>query len=162
VLLATSCDLVIAAAGARFGFPEGRIGLVGAGALTPVLGRQWAKFMIMTGENLTAEQAQRLGLVLTVEPDDEVHERAVELARRIARMPREAVLLNRRTIDAVADAAGGAAERAAAVEHDAQTLLASDRATAPDGRTFRSIVDAEGIDGLKKARAAQWDEPWLR
>ena len=161
VLLATACDLVIAGESARFGFPEGRIGLVGASVLTPVIGRQWAKFLMLTGEPITAERAAALGLVLTVEPDDELYERTLDLARRIARMPRDSVRSNRRAIDAVADAAGDAAARNAAIAGDAATLSVADLATAPDGRTFRSVIDAEGMAGLKRARAAQWTEPWL-
>ncbi len=162
LLLAASCDIVIAGAGASFGFPEGRLGLVGAAALTATLGRQWATFLMLTGEPIEADRACALGLVLGIEPDDELHERAHDLAHRIARMPREAVLLNRRSIGAAADAGGAAAARAAAIDGDLATLLAADRAAAPDGRTFRSIIDTEGMDGLKRARAAQWDQPWLR
>lgn len=162
VALAAACDFVIAADDARFGFPEGRLGLVGAAVLTPRLGRQWTKFLMLTGESVDAETARALGLVLSVEPADQLQDRVADLAARIARMPREAVRLNRRAIDAVADAAGESSARAAAVDHDAHTLAASDRAAAPDGRTFRSIIDAEGMDGLKSARAAQYVDPWLR
>ncbi len=161
VLLAVACDFVIAGDDAKFGFPEGRLGLVGAAVLTPLLGRQWAKFLMLTGENVDAATACRIGLVLTVEPADQLTGRVAELAGRIARMPGESVELNRRAIDAVADAAGEAAARRTAVEHDADTLAASDRACAPDGRTFRQIIDAEGMDGLKRARAQQYSDPWL-
>jgi hypothetical protein len=34
-------------------------------------------------------------------------------------------------------------------------------ATAPDGRTFRSIIASEGMAGLKAAREAQYTDPWL-
>jgi enoyl-CoA hydratase/carnithine racemase len=162
VALATSCDLVVAADNARFGFPEARIGLVGASATVAVIGRQWAKFLMLTGELLDAEQARDIGLVLTVEPASQLVERALDLAIRIGRMPREAAMLNRRTIDAVADAAGEAARRDMARAHDADTLAASDRATLPDGRRFREILDQSGIAGLKAARAGQYTEPWLR
>jgi enoyl-CoA hydratase/carnithine racemase len=161
VVLASSCDLIIAAESAQFGFPEGRLGLVGASAIVPVVGRQWAKFLMLTGELVTARQAQAMGLVFTVEPDDRVRDRACDLAHRIARMPRDAVLLNRRTIDAVADAAGDAAGRIAARAADAVTASMAAHATAPDGRTFRSILDDEGMAGVKEARRAQYDEPWL-
>ena len=137
-------------------------GLVGAAALTPLLGRQWAKFLMLTGENIGADQAREIGLVLTIEPADQLHDRVADLAARIARMPREAVALNRAAINAVADASGDDAARTAAIEHDALTLDASDRAEAPDGRTFREIIDAEGMSGLKQARSAQYDAPWLR
>jgi enoyl-CoA hydratase/carnithine racemase len=162
LLLAAACDLVVAGRSATFGFPEGRLGLIGASVLAPRIGRQWAKFLTLTGESISADRAGEIGLVLAIEPDDELQERVVDLARRVARMPREGVLLNRQSIDAVADAAGDAAARAVAVDRDAATLDAADRATAPDGRTFRSILDAEGIEGLKRARAAQYDTNWLR
>lgn len=162
VLLATSCDIVIAAAGASFGFPEGRLGLVGAGALTARIGRQWATFLMVTGESITAQQASDIGLALTIEPDDDLQLRVLDLASRIARMPRESVLLNRRTIATAADASGEASARAAALDGDTATLLAASRATAPDGRTFRSIIATEGMDGMKQARAAQYSIPWLR
>ena len=100
--MVASCDLVLASESARFGLPEGRIGLVGATALVPAIGRQWAKFLMLTGENITARRAGQIGLVLTVEPDDELMSRARDLANRLARLPRQAVLLNRRAIDAVA------------------------------------------------------------
>jgi enoyl-CoA hydratase/carnithine racemase len=162
LLLAEACDLVLAGESATFGFPEGRLGLVGAAVLTPALGRQWAKFLMLTGESIDARRAERLRLVLTVERDDELFDRAHDLAARIARMPRESVLLNRRAIDGVADAEGQTAARQTAVELDAVTLDASGRAEAPDGRTFRSILETEGMPGLKRAREAQYRDPWLR
>jgi hypothetical protein len=61
----------------------------------------------------------------------------------------------------VADAAGDAAGRAAAPAHDTVTAAMAAHATAPDGRTFRAIIDAEGMEGLKAARQAQWADPWL-
>jgi enoyl-CoA hydratase/carnithine racemase len=159
--LAASCDLIVAGEGTRFGFPEGRIGLAGASAVVPIVGRQWAKFLMITGELLTASRARELGLVLSVERDEEVSERALDLAARIARMPREAVLLNRRAIDATADAGGDTAARLAALAADTLTTSAAPHATAPDGRTFRSIIETEGMAGLKAAREAQFTEPWL-
>lgn len=159
--LALSCDLVVAADGARFGVPEGRIGLVGATPLVPVVGRQWAKFLIMTGELVDAHRACAIGLALTVVPDEELLDRCRNLARRIGRMPRAAVLLNRRAVDAVADTmevAGVVAGRA----HDVVTLANAAHASSPDGRTFRDIIDTEGMTGLKAARALQWSDPWLQ
>jgi enoyl-CoA hydratase/carnithine racemase len=162
LLLAAACDFVIAAEGASFGFPEGRLGLIGASALVPVVGRQWAKFLTLTGESITASTAREIGLVLTVERDDVVYDRALDLAARIARMPRHGVELNRRAIDAVADASGESAARITALAHDTITLSMAAHATAPDGRTFRSIIESEGMSGLKSARTAQYTDPWLR
>lgn len=162
VTLVASCDVVIASDDARFGFPEGRLGLVGASTLVSVVGRQWAKFLIMTGELVDAALAQRLGIVLAVEPTEELDARSHDLAARISRMPRQAVRRNRATIDAAADAAGASAERRAALDGDTQTLVAAASAEAPDGRRFRDVIRDEGMSGMKAARAQQYQTPWLR
>ncbi|MDT7550062.1 MAG: hypothetical protein QOE84_2456 [Actinomycetota bacterium] len=161
LLLAASCDLVVAGAGATFGLPEGRLGLVGASYLVPVIGRQWAKFLILSGESIGAARARDIGLVLAVVPDADLGDKTEELARRLARMPREGALLNKRAVDAVADVSGDEAGRAAGLASDAITLAMAKHATAPDGRTFRSIIASEGMKGLKAAREAQYAEPWL-
>jgi enoyl-CoA hydratase/carnithine racemase len=161
IALVAACDFVLAAANATFCLPEGRIGLIGASPLVPIIGRQWAKFMILTGEPVGADLARELGLVLSVEADGELVPRARDLAHRLARLPREAVALNKRAVDAVADASGDAAGRGSGLARDAVTLAASGRASAPDGRTFREILAAEGLEGLKRARAQQYGAPWL-
>ncbi|HVV29586.1 MAG TPA: enoyl-CoA hydratase/isomerase family protein [Mycobacteriales bacterium] len=159
--LATSCDLLIAADDASFGLPEGRLGLVGAAALVPLIGRQWAKFLIFTGEPVGARRAVDIGLALTVVPAAELLSRCTDLAQRLARMPREALALNKMTVDAVADAGGDEAGRRAGLGHDAVTLAMADHACAPDGRAFRTIIRTEGMAALKQARAAQYETPWL-
>jgi hypothetical protein len=111
---------------------------------------------------IDADQARALGLVLSTEPANELLDRAFDLAARISRMPRDAVRLNRRCIDAVADAAGDAASRTALLAYDALTLSTSHTATAPDGRRFREILDTEGMAGVKAARDQQYSDPWLR
>jgi enoyl-CoA hydratase/carnithine racemase len=160
--LVACCDLVVAAESARFGLPEGRLGLVGVAPLVPLVGRQWAKFLMFTGEPIDAAGALRIGLCISVETDDQLLDRCRDLCGRIARMPREAIVLTKGTVDAVADAAGDAVGRVAGDEHDLDTLVASPGALAPDGRTFRQILESEGVAGLKSARAAQWQDPWLR
>jgi enoyl-CoA hydratase/carnithine racemase len=162
IQLIAACDLVVAAESARLGIPEGRIGLTGVSPLVTTVGRQWAKFLIMTGELIDAHQARKIGLVLTVEPEEELLARTRELCQRIARLPRQAVLLNKRTVDAIADASGDAAARLVGLPHDALTQSHSDRATGPDGRSFTEIRRSEGIAGIKKAQDAQYSSGWLR
>ena len=126
-----------------------------------MVGRQWAKFLLLTGELIDAQQAQQIGLVLTVEADDALVERARDLCSRLARLPREAVALNKRALDTFADASGEASGRRAAAAADSLTLSHSPHAKAPDGRSFAEIRVSEGLDGIKAARSAQYDTPWL-
>jgi E-phenylitaconyl-CoA hydratase len=86
--LALACDLRIAATGARFGFPEVRIGsLPGSGGtqrLVGAVGRSLAAQMLLTGEPISAEQALASGLVSELHAPDALMGRAFALARVIA------------------------------------------------------------------------------
>ena len=155
------CDIVIAGDDARFGLIEGRIGHPGASDLVPVIGPAWTKFLIMTGELIEAKRAVAIGLVLTVEPAADLKSRATDLAWRIARLPREGVLLNKVAINNVAEASGRAAGRLVGRAHDAITKSMSPAARAPDGRRFEEILQTEGVDGLKRARESQYHGTWL-
>lgn len=156
------CDLVVASDDARFGLIEGRIGQPGASELVPLIGAQWTKFLILTGELIDAYRAAEIGLILTVEPADVLQERCRALAVRIARMPRDGVLLNKACIDNVAEASGRYLGRMVGRPFDAMTKTMAQTARAPDGRRFADILKSEGMGGLKKARNQQYQEPWLQ
>jgi enoyl-CoA hydratase/carnithine racemase len=155
------CDFVITADDTRFGLIEGRIGHPGATDLVPVIGVAWTKYLIYTGEMIDAARAEKIGLVLTVEPAAELLSRATDLAERLARMPREALGLNKAAIEAVLETAGRAAGRLAGRERDAITKTRASEARAPDGRTFEDILRDEGMAGMKAARGLQYSENWL-
>ncbi|ATE58758.1 enoyl-CoA hydratase/isomerase family protein [Thauera sinica] len=155
------CDLVVAADDARFGLIEGRIGQPGASELVPVIGAQWAKFLILTGELIDAETAREIGLALAVVPADRLDARAADLAERIARLPRGGVTLNKACIDAMTDVMGRTAGRLVGRAIDTTTKGMGRFAQAPDGRTFEDILRAEGIEGMKKARDLQFKGAWL-
>ncbi len=93
--LAMACDMLVAGDNAQFGQPEIRIGIIpGAGGtqrLARAIGRARAMELILTGRRISAAEADRLGLVTTVVPAAETVSRALELAGRIAALPRAAV-----------------------------------------------------------------------
>ena len=71
--LVTVCDLAVSVPGAKFGYPEVRRGLVAAMVLPHLLrhvGERAARWMLLTGELIAAEEAQRLGLVNEVVAPD--------------------------------------------------------------------------------------------
>jgi enoyl-CoA hydratase len=93
--IALLCDVVVAARGATFADTHVRMG-IGAGdggqVIWPLLiGVNRAKYFLMTGERLGAEEAERLGLVNFVVDDNEVVERALEIAGRLAAGPALAI-----------------------------------------------------------------------
>jgi enoyl-CoA hydratase len=86
--LAMTLDLIVAAESARFGQPEIKIGIMpGAGGtqrLPRAIGKSKAMAMILTGEPITAAEAERIGLVARVVPDELLVSDALDLAAEIA------------------------------------------------------------------------------
>jgi enoyl-CoA hydratase len=105
VEIALAADMRIAGQSARFGFPETTIGRFisgGASLLLPkVVGIAWAKRMIYTGTHIDAAQAERIGLVEEVVPDNDLTERATDLARTIAGNAPVSIALTKRILDRV-------------------------------------------------------------
>src|SRR5215472_6891781 len=85
--LVASCDLAVAAEGARFATPGVNIGLFCSTpmvALSRAVPRKQAMEMLLTGEPITAERARAIGLVNQVVPADQLEQAAWALARKIA------------------------------------------------------------------------------
>ena len=87
--LALSCDLLVAAAGAKLGIPEVKVGLFAAGAglmrLPSRVGYSKAMEMAVTGDPILAEEAAERGLIAQVTEKGEAVAAAITLAERIAR-----------------------------------------------------------------------------
>lgn len=84
-----NADLIVAARSARFGYPPARVWGVPEAPWVWVarLGLERAKRYLFTGDEIPAEEAAAIGLVLEVVPDDELQEHARALAQRIALLP---------------------------------------------------------------------------
>ncbi len=80
--LALACDVRLMAAGARFVYREGRLGIIpshgGVTRLVKLIGLARARDVLLGGEEVSAEQALRLGLVTAVLPDAELINAAQE------------------------------------------------------------------------------------
>jgi enoyl-CoA hydratase len=82
------CDLVLAGEGASFGYPPSRVwGTPTTAMWVYRMGLERAKRYMLTGDEIPAPEATRMGLILECVPDEELEERAVALARRMARVP---------------------------------------------------------------------------
>ena len=86
--LAMMCDTIVAADTARFGQPEIDLGLIpgmgGSQHLTRAVGKATAMDMVLTGRQIDAEAALRLGLVARVVPADDLLQEAMSMAQTIA------------------------------------------------------------------------------
>jgi enoyl-CoA hydratase len=87
--VALACDMIVVARGARLGIPEVKRSLVAAGGallrLPRVLPRTIAMELALTGEPITAERAQELGLVNRLTEPGQAVDAALELAGVIAK-----------------------------------------------------------------------------
>lgn len=84
--LAATCDLVVAAEEAKFATPGVKIGLFCSTpmvALSRAVGQKKSMEMLLTGEFVGAEEAERIGLVNRVVPAEELQTTTRELARKI-------------------------------------------------------------------------------
>jgi enoyl-CoA hydratase len=101
--LALLCDIVVAAKTARFGDPRVAFGLApgdGAAVLWPVLaGLPAARAHLLTGEQLSADEAHRIGLISRVVSDGEALKAATEIATRLAALPSEALQATKRALN---------------------------------------------------------------
>ena len=84
-----NADLIVAGESARFGYPPARVWGVPEAPWVWVarLGLERAKRYLFTGDELTATEAADAGMILECVPDDELAERSLGLARRIALLP---------------------------------------------------------------------------
>ena len=93
--LALFCDIIIASENAKIGDPHVSVGLVagdGGAVIWPLLcGLAKAKEYLMTGDLMSAAEAERIGLINHVVPPDEVMPKALELAHRLANGPTRAI-----------------------------------------------------------------------
>jgi enoyl-CoA hydratase len=101
--LALAADFRIAAATARFGLPEIKIGAFPGGGgtqrLARLIGIAKAKEMILTGEPITAPEALAAGLVMKVVSVGKCLEEATSLAAKLAALPRLALQASKMLIN---------------------------------------------------------------
>ncbi|KLU61149.1 putative enoyl-CoA hydratase echA8 [Peptococcaceae bacterium CEB3] len=100
--MALMCDLRLAAESAKFSAGYVRVGLVpgdgGAFFLPRLVGTAKALELLWTGDFVTAAEAERIGLVNRVVPDEELEKSTLELAARIAQSPPVSVRMIKRAV----------------------------------------------------------------
>jgi 2-(1,2-epoxy-1,2-dihydrophenyl)acetyl-CoA isomerase len=144
---ALGCDFVIAARSAGFIQAFSKIGLIpdcgGTWLLTRLAGRARAIGLAMTGDKLSAEEAQRFGLIWQCVDDAALMDSALALAAKLAAMPSKALAETRRALDEAAtlDYAG-----ALALEAGMQRELG------------RAHDFAEGVAAFKAKRAPRFTD----
>src|SRR5216110_3408198 len=130
-------DIIIAAEGASFGYPPARVWGTSTTAMWVYrLGLERAKRYLLTGDEIPAPEAARLGLVLETVPDDRLREHAMAFARRMAQVPASQLVMLKLLCNQTAENMG----------------LSSSRTL---GSLFDGIArhTQEGLDFVARARA---------
>jgi enoyl-CoA hydratase len=101
--IAISCDLIVAAAGAKMGIPEAKRSLVAAGGALLRLPRRMPYHVVMelalTGDPLPAERFQEFGIVNRIAEPGTAVDVALELAAQIAKSAPLAVIASKQVIE---------------------------------------------------------------
>ena len=99
-LLAIHCDIRIAGDDARFKFHGASYGRAPGGAVLPrIVGEARAKELLFTGDEVSADEALRIGLVNHVVPASDVVENAVAMGERIAANSPESIRVLKEVIE---------------------------------------------------------------
>jgi enoyl-CoA hydratase len=100
--LAMTCDMIVAGESSKFGQPEIKIGIMpGAGGtqrLTRAVGKALAMEMVLTGKFISADEAQKAGLINRVVPDEVYLDEAIKLATDVATMSPIALRLAKESV----------------------------------------------------------------
>jgi len=139
--LACACDWVYASSKARFGQPEVNLGLIpgfgGVSRLARRIGLAWVKELVLTGEPIKAEDAQRIGLANRIFEPDALVEAAVKAGEAVAGKGPLAVSTAKRVLQ---EGEGADPSTAAALEQAAFGLV------------FASEDRTEGLDAFLAKR----------
>lgn len=137
--LVAAADLVVAAEEAEFALPETRIGLVPA-MISPYLvramGAQQARRYMLTGEKLTAREAQRIGFAHECVPAAELDAAVEKICARLALAGPEALARSKRLLQRVAGAA-----ITPELANETAAVLADTRAGAEAREGIRSFLE---------------------
>jgi enoyl-CoA hydratase len=153
--LAMACDLIVAAADARFGEPEIRYGSGPVALLMPfILGQKKTNELLFTGDSIDAEEARRCGLVNRVVGGDRLEAAVEELVLKIAPTPLPVLRLTKLALVRAYEAMG--LRHAVAANLDLSAIL--NAAETPEQQEFDRIVAAQGLKAALKWRDARYGE----
>ncbi len=105
-------DMIVAAESAVFGYPPARVwGTPTTAMWVYRMGLERTKRYLLTGDEIPAPEAARIGLILEAVPDAELEARATALARRMARLPTTQLVMLKLLCNQTAENMGLASSR---------------------------------------------------
>jgi enoyl-CoA hydratase len=146
-------DLMMVSDDAAFGHPAVRsLGTPSAHMWLYRAGPQWTKRLLFTGDVLRGAELVEVGIALSCWPRSELERKALELAQRIALVPKELLVANKRVVNAGIDLMGRASLWRIAQTEDS---IAHFSRAAQD---FRARISAVGVAAAVRERDAAFTE----
>ncbi|MGF3053038.1 enoyl-CoA hydratase [Microbacterium sp. YY-03] len=147
LMLAWSCDFIVASDDAFFQDPVVRMGIPGVEYFAHpwVTNPRFAKEMLYTGERVPAQRAYEVGMVNHVVPRAELEERTLAIAERIGQMPRIGLTLTKKAVNQAEDLMGQRAgmDSVFGLHHAAHAHNAEVGGDSLGGVNHKTIRDAE-------------------
>jgi enoyl-CoA hydratase len=148
-----ACDFTIASEEAVFGEPEIQFSSSSSFVMMPwAVGMKKAKHVLLTGDRISAKEAERIGIATYVVPADKLDEEVMMLANKLMKIPVPAMRLNKETINRCYEIAGLrdsliAGETIFGIVHMSKT---------PENEEFFAVAAKEGLSAAFKWRDAKF------
>lgn len=158
--VALLCDIVVAAEDARFGYPPVRaLGSPVNHMWTYLVGPQWAKRMLLTGDTISGAEAAEIGLVMKAVPPDDLEREVEDLAGRMALIDVDLLAAQKRIVNTAMELMGARTMQRMAAERDCiarQAPVVTEFYTMAKEKGLKAALewrDSKFGDGRTKAKA---------
>ena len=139
--LVLNCDMMICDEEAQFGFPAVRsMGSPSTHMWTYLVGPQWAKRLLLTGERIGGQKAEQIGLAMQAVPTESLDETVHALASNISSVPYDLLAQNKSICNKAIELMGRTLLQELARESDAIAHKS------PAAREFSRIAQSEGLE----------------
>jgi enoyl-CoA hydratase len=142
--LALWCDIVVASEDAKLGQPEIREGWLVHSVVPWLTGPQQAKMFMLSGDTISARDAERMGLVAKVVVAGAARSEAFRLAKRLAHVPPISAKAVKQMINGMYEQLGIRGQQAAGI-----TLTAATSSMSPKDKGTEELVRVRREQGLK-------------
>jgi enoyl-CoA hydratase len=151
--LALLCDLVVAAEDAVLGFPPVRNqGSPVNHVWTYLVGPQWAKYFLLTGDQVSGVEAARIGLVLKAVPFERLEAEVEGIAYRMCRIDSGVLAANKRIVNIALEMMGARTIQRMAAEMDSRARQA------PGVKEFYRIAAEKGMKAALAWRDGAYED----
>jgi len=151
--LALLCDLVIVADDAVIGFPPVRaMGSPPAHMWTYLVGPQWAKYFLLTGDSVDGRKAAEIGLALKSVPASELEAEVEAIASKMEKIDVELLSPNKRIVNVALELMGARTMQRLAAENDGRAHQA------PAVREFGRLAMTQGLKAALEWRDSKFGD----